>query len=509
MSIPDLKSPASQAESSQDQPHKNTILLWIMAGTIICLILIIIILLIRPQTNQAGIMPVAKVNISQKQSQNNNIQNESEKRDNSTNVITNITKEKNEYNEQIEIEWLLKKSKAEAQQADKWADKEYDRTLKLAIEAEQDKKNNNYKSSEDKYKQASQILEHILNNKEYTKTELYSQAVKLLNNNQTEQARQTAEKVQIIDPENRSVNKLLNRIKVRPEILRLQDQAKEAEKQKNIKSAIEKYKNILILDNDYSNAKKALGKLNKNLKNKEFKKNIAQLIVALDTSDLKQAQTSWHRAQKLYPDDSVIKELKQRLDTLQKTQIIQANIAGAQKNQKKEQWYAALKAYKNILKLDPNSNIAVLNIERVKQYITINQSLDAIINSPQRLQNDLVYENSKAIVSSIKAQLNRRNSILYPLKKTPLLNKKIQSAEKIVKDASKIITVQLTSDNKTDVVIYKVGKFGKFINKTLTLRPGIYTIVGSRDGYKDFRKDQKITAEKNNISIKVVCKETI
>ena len=47
--------------------------------------------------------------------------------------------------------------------------------------------------------------------------------------------------------------------------------------------------------------------------------------------------------------------------------------------------------------------------------------------------------------------------------------------------------VTLESDNKTEVMVYKVGRIGTFLTKTLELRPGAYTVTGKRRGYRDVR----------------------
>ena len=35
--------------------------------------------------------------------------------------------------------------------------------------------------------------------------------------------------------------------------------------------------------------------------------------------------------------------------------------------------------------------------------------------------------------------------------------------------------------------LYRVGRLGTFSHHTLELRPGTYTVVGARDGYRDVR----------------------
>ena len=49
------------------------------------------------------------------------------------------------------------------------------------------------------------------------------------------------------------------------------------------------------------------------------------------------------------------------------------------------------------------------------------------------------------------------------------------------------MAVVLESDEYTDVVIHRVGRLGTFSRRELNLKPGAYTVVGSRDGYRDVR----------------------
>jgi hypothetical protein len=59
------------------------------------------------------------------------------------------------------------------------------------------------------------------------------------------------------------------------------------------------------------------------------------------------------------------------------------------------------------------------------------------------------------------------------------------------------------------VVIYHVGRLGTFEEKQLKLRPGIYTVVGSRSGFRDVRQKFKVDANNQHISIFIHCEEPI
>ena len=64
----------------------------------------------------------------------------------------------------------------------------------------------------------------------------------------------------------------------------------------------------------------------------------------------------------------------------------------------------------------------------------------------------------------------------------PRLSDQRDELSRLLKRAATPLTVQLVSDNLTDVSIYKVGKLGSFATHELNLRPGTYVAVGSRPG---------------------------
>jgi len=74
-----------------------------------------------------------------------------------------------------------------------------------------------------------------------------------------------------------------------------------------------------------------------------------------------------------------------------------------------------------------------------------------------------------------------------PEKDSKLLASQRQLAG-LVATAERLLPVHIRSDEATEVVIYRVGRLGRFSARTLDLRPGTYTVVGSREGYRDVRK---------------------
>jgi hypothetical protein len=57
----------------------------------------------------------------------------------------------------------------------------------------------------------------------------------------------------------------------------------------------------------------------------------------------------------------------------------------------------------------------------------------------------------------------------------------------------------------TDIAIYKVGKLGLFKSRQLSLRPGTYTVVGTRNGYQDVRRKIIIKPKQDGMRVTIKC----
>jgi len=71
------------------------------------------------------------------------------------------------------------------------------------------------------------------------------------------------------------------------------------------------------------------------------------------------------------------------------------------------------------------------------------------------------------------------------------------------------ITVQLASDNATEVTLHRVGRLGRFLSREVALTPGTYTLVGSRAGYKDVRVQLIIAPDSNAPQVFIACEERV
>jgi hypothetical protein len=115
------------------------------------------------------------------------------------------------------------------------------------------------------------------------------------------------------------------------------------------------------------------------------------------------------------------------------------------------------------------------------------------------LFGDRVLADARALIETAAAETPRGER----------LDGQIEQLTRLVELASQPLPVRLTSDELTTVTLYRVGQLGTFVSRDLELRPGNYTVIGSRDGYRDVRQTFTVRPGVNLEPISVVCVEPI
>ena len=137
--------------------------------------------------------------------------------------------------------------------------------------------------------------------------------------------------------------------------------------------------------------------------------------------------------------------------------------------------------------------------EKALQRASLLSALDDHIGSKDRLTSPLVAKEVRNLLQEIASLDNPGNKILQ----------RAAFAKKLLELANRPVWVTLQSDGQTEVVIFRVGRYGRFDNKRLELKPGKYTIVASRPGYRDVRKVLMVSVDMASKDIMVRCEEPI
>ena len=162
-------------------------------------------------------------------------------------------------------------------------------------------------------------------------------------------------------------------------------------------------------------------------------------------------------------------------------------------------WSEAAAAYAAVLALDPTIRFAQEGQANATTRHDLSVRLEAHIAHPDRLSSDQVLEDAGAVLAEAQQVANPG----------PLLTRQMERLAAQIEVAATPIRVSLVSDDETEVLVFRVGRLGTFERRTLDLRPGSYTVVGTRAGYRDVRRTLEVTPGRADISLTIRCKEKI
>jgi hypothetical protein len=164
-----------------------------------------------------------------------------------------------------------------------------------------------------------------------------------------------------------------------------------------------------------------------------------------------------------------------------------------------EEWEAAVEQYAAVIGLAPNVAFARQGQTRCIQRADLARRMADHLAHPDRLSSDDVFAEATALVAEA--------SEADPA--GPRHLEQLARLERLVATAGTFVRIRLESDNLTVVAVYRVGRLGAFLEHELELRPGRYTVVGSRPGYRDVRHELVIVAGEDPAPLVVRCEEMI
>ena len=167
--------------------------------------------------------------------------------------------------------------------------------------------------------------------------------------------------------------------------------------------------------------------------------------------------------------------------------------------EEREDWRAALAEYEAALAVDPHVAFAVEGKERTGARAVLAERLSFHVANPHRLSAEAVAREAEAI-------LDRARDVETP---GPRHRAQVDALEKALAVARNPIAVVLESDGLTEITLSRVGPLGTLKRKAVELRPGTYTVVGSRRGYRDVRRQFTVVPGAPVPVVSVRCEEVL
>lgn len=305
--------------------------------------------------------------------------------------------------------------------------------------------------------------------------------------------------VAAIEPKNEELAALRARAATLEQLLTLLESALEAESTGDLAGAETLLREANALDPEHRKTLSELERITAAHTAMRFNDAMTDGYTALDESQYSAARAAFNMAAGLMPGSDEAASALQEVQVAQTASRL-ATLQGHGKTAEDgEQWQEAANAYEQALKIDANILYAQEGLKRSSTRAKLDQQFNTAIDEPERL--------SDSAVAEAAAVLLRLASTISP--RGPILDQQISELESLLKQANTVRPLTLRSDGETEVILYKVARLGQFQQHQLNLRPGKYTAVGTRSGYRDVRVTFDLQYDGPLPSVVISCTEQI
>jgi tetratricopeptide (TPR) repeat protein len=380
-----------------------------------------------------------------------------------------------------------------------WATDGWQRAISRADRGDKEFGQGDFAPALKTYKDAATQLQSILDNREQTLQQNLVAGWQYLQDNAVFDASARFERVIAMQADHQQALLGLERARVRERVLEFVTAAQQAEVSNTLELAVESYTSALQLDPLYLPAQEALEHVESELRNRAFRDSMGRALQAIDNGRFTEAEKALAEAAKINPGDPVVQDTRQRLFSARRQASLGSLRTQAEVLVKKEDWTGAVEKYGLALKIDPQAAFARNGLILAQEKQQLHKQLDHYLNDTTRLYSDDPLNNARKLLA-VNQQTATDES---------LLAEKLATLQQAVKLAVLPVDLLILSDNLTQITIYRVGRLGSFEQKRLSLRPGKYTITGSRQGFRDVLKVIELKPGVNDQSLKIQTEEQI
>lgn len=243
--------------------------------------------------------------------------------------------------------------------------------------------------------------------------------------------------------------------------------------------AIDLYERVLRSDPQNAAARTGLEQVRAAAGNDRYARALGEALSALRAGRLDAARAGFERAAALRPNAP---EVVAGMTELQSA-LAGRDLTGAQQRAKgleaSERWGEALAEYDRLLRADPSLEFARSGRDRVAPRARLASALQTLLDRPERLAAPEVRAEADRLLAEARAVADAG----------PVLRSQVTRLELLLPEYDKPVRLVLESDGETRVSILRVGDYGGFERREVELRPGRYTLVGTRSGYRDVRRE--------------------
>jgi tetratricopeptide (TPR) repeat protein len=316
---------------------------------------------------------------------------------------------------------------------------------------------------------------------------------------QPERAAQAFDLAARIDPRDQRAALGQSRARRLSGVLPLLADAENAQGANEYSRAERDYTQALTRDPNNPEARAGLARADAAFGEDSYARAAGEGFAALGAGRLDEARAAFEKARRLRPNGAEAVEGLRRVDAAGGARSLTATRSHGADLEAQERWDEAVRAYEAVLRQDGSLTFAQTGKARAAARLRLYSSLQDLIDRPDRLSDPQVREQASLLLQEAQEQPAPG----------PVLRSQIARLTAMLPGFEKPVHISLVSDSLTQVAIPSVGAFGSFARHDIELKPGHYTVIGTRDGYRDVRRDLTISPGQESQTVNVRCYEPI
>ena len=396
--------------------------------------------------------------------------------------------------ELLDIQFAL-----EERGVERWAPQRFADVAAIAAAGDELYKTREYEAATARYREGLAALQALQEGIPQELSKLLEQARQAIEDGDEAAARSALELAAVIEPGSQELSALLQRADALPQLLPLLEQAAAAEQLEDLAGAEQLLQQAADLDPQHLRTRSELQRVTAAYQEQRFNDAMSDGYSALDEGRFSAARKAFQAAAKLQPGSNEAASALLEVATAETAHRLAALKQRGERYEGQEKWQEAIGSYEQALKIDSNVLFASAGLKRSRPRARLDKQFRKALDEPQRL--------SDVAVAEATEQLLRQAQQIKP--RGPVLEQQISRLQVLVQQANTPVAVTLRSDMETDVIVYKVKRLGRFDRRELTLRPGTYTAVGTRIGYRDVRRSFTIDHDSPAPAVTIACTEPI
>ena len=314
-----------------------------------------------------------------------------------------------------------------------------------------------------------------------------------------ENSRQAFDTALKIDPQNQEATEWLGKVAAASGVVPTLADAENAEAARDLPKAQALFSDVLKRNPGNVAATEGLARVKHAVAENQFNAEMGAGLAALNAGRLSEARTHLEKASQLKPDNAEVRAALQRVADTGSGRSSAELADRASRLASEERWTEALAIYDEALARDPSLQFAQAGRAAVAPRAELGRRLQALIDKPERLATDEVRVEAERLLARARALPTQG----------PVIRSQVQRLELLLPTFNQPVVLALESDNATEVAIQRVGLFGAFDRREVTLKPGKYTVTGKRSGFRDVRREITVSPGQGGQTIVIRCLEPI